>query len=115
MVILARDGETVADPITVLEGVAEQLGKRPWVQSVKFLSSASVPVVKAECGEAMGYVKLDVTIQDAKHKGLKCVEIVKEFMKQYPQLEPLMLVFKYILRIIELNDPYKVRSQTERK
>jgi len=48
-------------------------------------------------------------MQDNKHYGLKCVELVKTFMKEYEALEPLIFSLKNILKNANLNDPYTVR------
>ena len=47
-------------------------------------------------------------MQDQKHYGIKCVELVKSFLKEYEVLEPLILALKNILKYANLNDPYTV-------
>ncbi len=51
---------------------------------------------------------IDISLQDTKHYGLKCVELVKSFMKEYEALEPLIFALKNILKNANLNDPYTV-------
>jgi non-canonical poly(A) RNA polymerase PAPD5/7 len=51
---------------------------------------------------------IDISLQDGKHYGLKCVELVKSFMKDYEALEPLIFALKNILKNANLNDPYTV-------
>ena len=41
---------------------------------------------------------IDISLQDNKHYGLKCVELVKSFMKEYEALEPLIFALKNILK-----------------
>ena len=81
----------------------------PWLASVNLIPGATIPVIKLECTPEMANTKIDITVQNARHKGLECVEIVKQYLKQYSQLEPLVLIFKYILKYAGLSDPYKVR------
>lgn len=38
--------------------------------------------------------------------GLKCVELVKEYINQFEALEPLLYVLKNLLKNANLNDPY---------
>lgn len=52
---------------------------------------------------------IDISLQDSKHYGLKCVELVKSFMKEYEALEPLIFALKNILKNANLNDPYTVK------
>lgn len=51
---------------------------------------------------------IDISLQDSRHYGLKCVELVKSFLKEYEALEPLIFALKNILRNSNLNDPYRV-------
>ena len=100
--------KTEIDPAGALEKILVHVEeKASMFPIIKFLPKASVPVIKLEANGELCNIKLDITVQDQRHKGLECVEIVKEYLKQYPQLEPLMLVVKYMLKITELNDPYK--------
>ena len=49
---------------------------------------------------------IDISIQDHRHYGLRCVELVKTFLKEYEVLEPIVLALKNILKWAGLNDPY---------
>ena len=52
-------------------------------------------------------MSIDISIQDETHFGLKCVELVKNFIVEYKSLKPLVLTIKNILKKANLNDPYK--------
>ena len=41
------------------------------------------------------------------HNGIKCVELVKEYLLDCWFIEPLILVLKQMLKVNGLNDPYK--------
>ena len=56
--------------------------------------------------EAYHKIQIDLSIQDSKHYGIKCVELVKSFLKEYEVLEPLVFALKNILKNASLNDPY---------
>ena len=60
--------------------------------------------------EQFNNMHIDISLQDSKHYGLKCVELVKSFMKEYEPLEPLIFALKNILKNSNLNDPYTVNS-----
>ncbi len=51
-------------------------------------------------------MQIDISIQDQRHYGLRCVELVKTFLKDYDVLEPIVLALKNILKLAGLNDPY---------
>lgn len=50
-------------------------------------------------------VKFDITMDQ--HSGLKCVDVVKQYLKSSEIIEPLILVLKQFLKANELNDPWK--------
>lgn len=56
-------------------------------------------------------MQIDISMQDQKHFGIRCVELVKSFLKEYEVLEPLILALKNILKYANLNDPYTVFIQ----
>jgi len=53
-------------------------------------------------------MQIDISMQDTKHYGLKCVDLVLSFTKEYEALEPLIFSLKNILKNANLNDPYTV-------
>jgi non-canonical poly(A) RNA polymerase PAPD5/7 len=74
---------------------------------VKFIHGASVPVVKATCTPAYGSKKLDITIQDGKHSGPKCVQLVADYLLSFECLRYLVLPFKQLIYNSQMNDPYQ--------
>ncbi len=108
LVIVPKDEWKFPDPNEVLERFVVSLEKsRGTFPNIKLLSKATVPVIKLESSPELHNIKLDLTVKSATHRGLQCVEIVKEYLKQFPQLQPLLLLLKYMLKLTELNDPYK--------
>lgn len=78
----------------------------PWKKSIKFVDSTYVPVIKIYFTEEYNEMQMDITLQDGKHFGIKCVELVKSFMAEYEALEPLIFALKNLLKNANLNDPY---------
>lgn len=74
---------------------------------VKFIQGASVPIVKATCTASFGFKKLDITIQDGKHSGPKCVQLVARYLEVYDCLRFLVLPFKQLIFNSQMNDPYQ--------
>jgi non-canonical poly(A) RNA polymerase PAPD5/7 len=72
------------------------------------IESAVIPIIKLTSSEQYNNMHIDISLQDSKHYGLKCVDLVKSFMKEYESLEPLIFALKNILKNANLNDPYTV-------
>lgn len=51
----------------------------------------------------MSECKIDISIQEEKHFGLKCVSLMKSYLNEYVVLEPLLLALKTILKNANLN------------
>lgn len=69
-----------------------------------------IPLIKLTSSDELNSIQIDISLQDNKHYGLKCVELVKSFMKDYEALEPLLFALKNILKNANLNDPYTVKE-----
>ena len=91
----------------LLSKLNEYLKHQPWVQDNNYISSANIPIVKLTSIEKYNNIPIDISIQDEKHFGLRCVDLVKQFMNKYESLKPLVLALKNILKQANLNDPYK--------
>ena len=81
---------------------------KPWKKTIKFIDSAVIPIIKITASEEYNNMQMDISLQDGKHYGLKCVELVKSFMLEYAALEPLIFALKTLLKNANLNDPYTV-------
>lgn len=77
-----------------------------FVENIKYLNKAKVPIIKIKTTKEFNNTMVDITLQTKEHFGLKCVNLIKGFLKEYESLEPLLFSLKTILKIGELNDPY---------
>lgn len=76
-----------------------------WIQNILYVENTSIPVLKLVTAEEF---HIDISIQDGKHFGLQCVQLVKMYLDDYPDLlEPIVVCLKNILKWACLNDPYK--------
>ena len=91
----------------LLSKLNEYLKHQSWVKDINYISSASIPIVKLFSIEKYNNMPIDISIQDEKHFGLRCVDLVKQFLNKYESLKPLVLALKNILKRGNLNDPYK--------
>ena len=97
-----------SNPSEIIDKISAFLQQKTTMfSSIKPLTKATIPVIKLEAIPELHSIKLDITIKTKNHKGLDAVEVVKAYLKQYPHLHTLVLLFKYILKMTELNDPYK--------
>jgi DNA polymerase sigma len=78
-----------------------------WVKSISLIETTNIPVLKIVTQDNLLNYYIDVSVQDNKHFGLKCVELVKLFLDTYETLEPLIIGLKNLLKCAALNDPYK--------
>ncbi|KAH8406972.1 hypothetical protein KR222_002136, partial [Zaprionus bogoriensis] len=79
--------------VLIAQGVAE---------SVSVLDKASVPVVKFT--DRVSQVKFDISFNTS--TGVKAAELVKRFIKQFPELPKLVMVLKQFLMLQGLNEVY---------
>ena len=95
------------DNSTLLSKLYENIRNEPWVKDSKLISKASVPIIKLFSIDQYNNMSIDISIQDENHFGLRCVELVKNYIEEYKSLKPLVLAIKNILKKANLNDPYK--------
>ena len=88
--------------LLILSNLYEYIRNEPWVKECKLISKAAVPIIKLVSIEKYNYKSIDISIQDDKHFGLKCVELVKQFIEEYKSLKPLVLAIKNILFQIKI-------------
>lgn len=80
------------------------------VKEIKFIKSATVPVIKLTSTEEFLNRKVDLTLReytDNQHSGENCVELVKGYIKTYPVFKPLALVLKQLIYEAKMNDTYQ--------
>ena len=92
---------------SLLSKLYENLKNQKWVKDILYISNASIPIIKIYSIGIYNNIPIDISIQEENHFGLKCVELVKQYMNQYESLKPLVLSIKNILKRANLNDPYK--------
>lgn len=95
----------------ILDNLEMNLKKKKWVVETKYIRNTTVPVLKITCipkENSSATKKIDISIQDPRHNGLPCVELVKDYLQVYPSLRALVLVLKHLLFTLNLNDTYSV-------
>lgn len=91
--------------IKSLRQLAQALESKPWVESIVVLDTAKIPVLKLVTAESS--VPIDITFEStATHSGLLARDLIKRYADEMPELYPLAVVFKQLLRERDLNDAY---------
>ncbi|TDH68840.1 hypothetical protein CCR75_004315 [Bremia lactucae] len=88
-----------------LRQLLNELKKKQWVDSLLCLDTAKMPVLKLVCAESS--VPIDITFEStATHSGLLARDLIKRYADTTPELYPLAIVLKQLLRDSDLNDAY---------
>ncbi|CAK4382609.1 unnamed protein product [Aphanomyces euteiches] len=96
---------TTDDTTTHLKSLADVLKKEKWVESILVVESAKVPLLKLVSLDSS--VPIDITFETANtHSGLMARDLIKSLVAELPELYPLAIVFKQLLRERGLNDAY---------
>lgn len=103
-----QSNRTHINPFVLLDLLSISLSAKLWVSSLKYISTAKIPIIKLTTTEKYSSMQIDISIQDGCHCGIKCVELVNSYIKEYWVLEPLVLAIKTILKLASLNDPFTV-------
>ena len=83
-----------------------EINKQPWVKQHKTNENIYGKFVRLTTSEELGKMVVDISVQNEKHYGIKCVELVKSYIKEYEVLKPLTVALKTILKNANLNNPY---------
>ena len=75
-----------------------------WIYSMKYSENQPLPIIKIITTNEFNSIHINISIQDDKHYGLKCVNLVKSYLKEYSVLLPLVLALKTILKNANLNN-----------
>ncbi len=107
-IVLVNKRTQISSNYGVLQTLYVSLLDKPWKKTIKFIDSAVIPIIKITATDEYNSMQMDISLQDSKHYGLKCVELVKSYMNEYEALEPLIFALKNLLKNANLNDPYTV-------
>ena len=107
-IVLVSKKVNFSNNFSSLQSLYINLYDKPWIKSIKLIDGAIIPIIKMTVSDEFNSMQMDISLQDSKHFGLKCVELVKSFMNEYEALEPLIFALKNLLKNANLNDPYTV-------
>ncbi|OQS03169.1 hypothetical protein THRCLA_04525 [Thraustotheca clavata] len=98
-------GDPSQSPVVHLKRLATQLRGEKWVESILMVDTAKIPLLKLVSLDSS--VPIDITFESANtHSGLLARDLIKGLVEEMPELYPLAVVFKQLLRERGLNDCY---------
>ena len=95
----------------ILENIKQRLNF-PWVNmnNRKTRENLGIKILKLECSSGIQGEKkfdIDISVEDEKHYGLKCVALINSYLKEYPVLKPIVIALRAILHSANLHQPDK--------
>lgn len=85
--------ESKYDPLEVYCTLAEKLKESTLVSYVEAITNAKVPIVKLD--HRKSGISVDICINN--DSGMRTGKLIRQFVKEYPPLRPLVLVLKMFL------------------
>ena len=79
---------------------------QPWVKQHRTNENVYGKILRITTSEEYGKMTVDISVQNDKHYGIKCVELVKSYIKEYDVLKPMTIALKTILKNANLNNSY---------
>jgi ankyrin repeat protein/predicted nucleotidyltransferase len=104
LVIVGVRGDSI-QALSELNEALGQLGEA--LESTKFISTASVPVIKCCLVQRHAKVQVDITVQDTKHSGVACREYVKSVLSKSRHIRPIFLVLKQLFYLVDWHEAFK--------
>ena len=87
------------DIVDKLKEIMNLLNNIDWVDKPNLIIDYyAFPFITFSTDEKHGFMKVNLTIQDNKNNGYKCVKLIQQFLKSYKNLEPLTLVIKQLMK-----------------
>ena len=103
-IVLINRNQTINQVKVILRNVLNGFRGKLWIYSMKYLENLPIPTIKIITTNEFGSIHMNISVQDDKHYGLKCVNLVKSYLKEYNVLLPLVLALKTILKNANLNN-----------
>jgi non-canonical poly(A) RNA polymerase PAPD5/7 len=87
---------------TLLNKLTNKLARSNICSSIEPIKSAKCPIIKLT--DKQSGINVDISFN--RDNGIHCVHLVKQLMRKYPELKPLLLVLKCFLKSRQLNETY---------
>lgn len=94
-------------PSRVLQTLSPKLESHSSVKDVEKILGATIPVLKVNAVHESRFIRVDISVQDNKHKGIICAQYVKTLVGQYLTLKPIFLLLKQLIFASNFHEPFK--------
>ena len=84
-----------------------KLKTKPWIKQLAFTENLSIKILRIIAIDQNSEMNIDISFDCEKHNGLKCVNLVKSYLKEYTALKPITIALKAILQSANLHNPNK--------
>jgi len=81
------------------------LEKNNWINKLKLNNNEELNTITFEVNEEKIKIEINICIETESHNGLKVVELIKSYIKEYSSLKPLTFALGAILKNANLNIP----------
>jgi ankyrin repeat protein/predicted nucleotidyltransferase len=100
---------TTTAPIDLLKDLLPHIESMRGIKKLDKIFTASIPVIKVSLdhknkGEE---IKIDITVQENKHKGVECRNLIKKFLGTYKTIKHVYLVLKQLIYFCNFHEPYR--------
>ena len=96
-----------SQPIQILKELLPKIEELSMVLKTDKIFTASIPIIKIHIEHKGEEIKLDITVQENKHKGVECTNLVKKFLGMYVTIKQVYLVVKQLMFFCNFHEPYK--------
>ena len=88
-----------SNSILKLQEIVGLLNKINWVDKPNLITDYyAFPYITFSTDKDHGFMKVNLTIQDKKNNGYRCVKLIQEFLNSYKNVEPLALIIKQLMK-----------------
>ena len=84
--------------ISILQEIKNLLNNENWIFTPTLVTDYAFPYITFSTDEKHGFIKVNLTIQDNKNNGYKCVKYIQDFLNSYKNLEPLTIIIKQLMK-----------------
>jgi predicted nucleotidyltransferase len=90
-----------------LKDLGPKLDSQKFVIRSDKILTASIPVIKTLIRYKEETIKIDITVQEEKHKGIQCSNLVKKFLGSFNTIKQVYLVLKQLMFFCNFHEPYR--------
>lgn len=100
--------QNVSTPtLQILKDLIPKIEKNLIVKKSDRIFTATIPLLKIHTEIKGQEVKVDITVQEPKHKGVDCTQLVKKYLGIYSTIKSVYMVLKQLMYFCNFHEPFK--------